>query len=73
MDKTAAKVAAAEAKKAARKAKPSCIVILQAGSSILSNMAAQEAVLVEESSTEEVRVVRTSRSGRAINLPIRHR
>ena len=73
LDKAAAKVAAAEAKKAAKKSKPSRIVILQAGSSILPNIAAQEAVLVEESSTEEVRVVQTTRSGRAINLPVRHR
>jgi len=34
LDKTVAKVATAKAKKAAKKFKPSCIVILQVGSSI---------------------------------------
>ena len=57
LDKAIAKVAAAKAKKAAKKSKPSRIVISRVGSSILSNMATQEAVLVEEAGTEEVKVV----------------
>ena len=39
LDKAAAKVAAAKAKKAAKEAKPSRIVILRAGSSIMSTTA----------------------------------
>ena len=39
LDKVIAKVVAAKAKKAAKEAKPSCIVILRASSSILSTTA----------------------------------
>jgi hypothetical protein len=52
-----------------KKAKPSYIVILRIGSSISSNLGAQEAVIMEEDDSEAMRVVQTSRSGREIILP----
>jgi Skp family chaperone for outer membrane proteins len=73
LDRREARKAASEAKKAAKKAKPSRIVILRVGSSILSNISAQEEVVVEESIIETVGVPQTTRSGRQIILPQRHR
>jgi len=73
LDKAAAKKAVVKVKKAAKKSKPSRVVIVRRGSSKLSNMATQEAVLVEEVGTEQVKGVQTSRSGRQIVLPQRHR
>ena len=73
LERAVARKAATAARNAAKKAKPSRIVILKVGSSILSNIGAQEAVLVEEDDSEATRVVQTSRSGREIILPQRLR
>jgi hypothetical protein len=73
LERAAARKAATAARNAAKKAKPSRIVILKVGSSILSNLGAQEAVIVEEDDSKAVRVVQTSRSGREIILPQRLR
>ena len=73
LERAVARKAATVARNAAKKAKPSCIVILRVGSSILSNLGAQEAVIVEEDDSEAVGVVQTSRSGREIILPQRLR
>ena len=73
MERVVARKAVTITRNAAKKAKPSRIVILKVGSSILSNLGAQEAVIVEEDDSEAVRVVQTSRSGREIILPQRLR
>ena len=73
LERAAARKAATAARNAAKKAKPSRIVILRVGSSILSNLGAQEAVIVEEDDSEAVGVMQTSRSGREIILPQRLR
>ena len=73
LERAAARKAATAARNAAKKAKPSRIVILRVGSSILSNLGGQGAEIVEEDHTEAVRVVQTSRSGRQIILPQRLR
>jgi hypothetical protein len=69
LERAVARKAATAARNAAKKAKPSRIVILRVGSSILSILGAQEAVIVEEDDSEAVGVVQTSRSGREIILP----
>jgi hypothetical protein len=68
LERAVARKVATIARNAAKKAKPSRIVILRVGSSILSNLGAQEAVIIEDDS-EAVGVVQTSRSGREIILP----
>ncbi|PMD26312.1 hypothetical protein NA56DRAFT_341993 [Hyaloscypha hepaticicola] len=69
----AAKKEAVEAAKAAKKAKPSRIVILRVGSTILASLGSEEQVVVEEPE-EEVRVVpQQTRAGRQIVLPQRLR
>jgi hypothetical protein len=73
LERVAARKVATAARNAAKKANPSRIVILTVGSSILSNLGAQEAVIVEEDDSEAVGVVQTSRSGREIILPQRLR
>jgi hypothetical protein len=73
LERAAARKAATTARNATKRAKPSRIVILKVGSSILSNLGAQEAVIVEEDDSKAVRVVQTSRSGREIILPQRLR
>jgi hypothetical protein len=73
LDRRAARKAATAARNAAKKAKPSRIVILRVGSSILSNIGALEEGVAKEAITKEVGVVQTSRSGRQINLPQRLR
>jgi len=57
LERVVARKAATIARNATKKAKPSHIVILKVGSSILSNIGAQEAVLVEEDDSEATRVV----------------
>ena len=57
LERAAARKAATVARNAAKKAKPSRIVILRVGSSILSNLGAQEAVIMEEDDSEAVGVV----------------
>jgi hypothetical protein len=73
LERVVARKVTTTARNAAKKAKPSRIVILTVGSSILSNLGAQEAVIVEEDGSEAVGVVQTSRLGRAIILPQRLR
>jgi hypothetical protein len=73
LERAAARKVATAARNAAKKAKPSRIVILTVGSSILSNLGAQEAVIVEEDDSEAIGVVQTSRLGRVIILPQRLR
>ena len=73
LERAVARKAATTARNATKKAKPSRIVILKVGSSILSNLGAQEAVIVEEDDSEAIREVQTSRSGREIILPQRLR
>jgi Skp family chaperone for outer membrane proteins len=73
LDRAIARKQATEAKKAAKKAKPSRIIILRAGSSILANISTQEEVVVEEPITKAVVVPQTTRSGRQIILPQRYR
>jgi hypothetical protein len=73
LERVVARKVATVARNAAKKAKPSPIVILRVGSSILSNLGAQEAVIMEEVDSEAVGVVQTSRSGREIILPQRLR
>jgi hypothetical protein len=73
LERAAARKVATVARNATKKAKPSRIVILRVGSSILSNLGAQEAVIMEEDDSEAMGVVQTSRSGREIILPQRLR
>ena len=73
LGRAVARKAATAARNTTKKAKPSRIVILRVGSSILSNLGAQEAVIVEEDDSEAIGVVQTSRSGREIILPQRLR
>ena len=69
LERAVARKAATAARNAAKKAKPSRIVILRVGSSILSNLGAQQVVIVEEDDSEVVGVVQISRSEREIILP----
>jgi hypothetical protein len=69
LERAAARKVATIARNATKKAKPSRIVILRVGSSILSNLGAQKAVIIEEDDSEAIGVVQTSRSGREIILP----
>jgi hypothetical protein len=69
----AAKKEAVAATKAAKKAKPSRIVILQVGSTILASLGSQEQVMVEELEEEVVLVPQQTRRGRQIILPQRFR
>ena len=73
LERAVARKVATAARNATKKAKPFRIVILRVGSSILSNLGAQEAVIVEEDDSEAIGVVQTSRSGREIILPQRLR
>jgi hypothetical protein len=73
LERVVARKAAMVARNATKKAKPSRIVILRVGSSILSNLGAQEAVIVEKDDSEAIGVVQTSRSGREIILSQRLR
>ena len=57
LERAAARKVATAARNAAKKAKPSRIVILTVGSSILSNLGAQEAVIVEEDDSKAIGVV----------------
>ena len=57
LERAVARKAATAARNAAKKAKPSRIVILRVGSSILSNLGAQEAVIVEEDDSEAIGVI----------------
>jgi len=57
LERVVARKVATVARNTTKKAKPSRIVILTVGSSILSNLGAQEAVIVEEDDSEAVRVV----------------
>jgi hypothetical protein len=68
LERAEARKVATVARNATKKAKPSRIVILRVGSSILLNLGAQEAVIVEEDDSEAVGVVQISRSGREIIL-----
>ena len=70
---TAAKKEVVVTAKAAKKAKPSLIVILRVGSTILASLGSEEQVVVEEPE-EEVRVVgQQTRLGRQSLLPQRLR
>ena len=69
LERAAARKVATAARNAAKKAKPSPIVILRVGSLILSNLGAQEAVIIEEDDSETIGVVQTSRLGKEIILP----
>jgi hypothetical protein len=73
LERAVARKVATAARNATKRAKPSRIVILKVGSSILSNLEAQEVVIIEEDDTEAIGVVQTSRSGREIILPQRLR
>jgi hypothetical protein len=73
LERVVARKAATIARNAAKKAKRSRIVILKVGSSILSNLGAQERGVVEEDDPEAIGVVQTSRLGRQIILPQRLR
>ena len=64
LERAAARKAATAARNAAKKAKPSHIVILKVGSSILSNLGAQGRGIVEEDNPKAIGVVQTSCSGR---------
>jgi hypothetical protein len=57
LERVVARKAAMVARNATKKAKPSRIVILRIGSSILSNLGAQEAVIVEEDDPEAIGVI----------------
>jgi hypothetical protein len=57
LERVVARKAAIAARNATKKAKPSRIVILRVGSLILSNLGAQEAVIVEEDNSEAIGVV----------------
>jgi hypothetical protein len=69
LERVVVRKVATAARNAVKNAKPSRIVILTVGSLILSNLGAQEAVIVEEDDSEAVGVVQTSRLGREIILP----
>jgi hypothetical protein len=69
LERAVARKAATAARNATEKAKPSRIVILRVGSSILSNLGAQGEAIVEEDENEGTRVMQTSRSEREIILP----
>jgi hypothetical protein len=71
LDRAATRKEAAAAKKAAKKAKPSRIVILSVGSSIRASLGSSEEVEVEKLDTEAVVVEQTTKSGREIKLPQR--
>ena len=57
MERVVARKVATVARNAIKKAKPSRIVILIVGSSILLNLGAQEAVIIEEDDSEAIGVV----------------
>jgi hypothetical protein len=57
LERVVARKAAMVARNATKKAKPSRIVILRIGSSILSILGAQEAVIVEEDDSEAIGVI----------------
>jgi DNA primase large subunit len=68
LERVVARKAATAARNATKRAKPSHIVILRVGSSILSNLGTQEAVIIEEDDSEAIGVVQISRLGRKIIL-----
>jgi phage antirepressor YoqD-like protein len=68
LERVVARKAAITARNTTKKAKPSRIVILRVGSSILLNLGAQEAVIIEKDDSEAMGVVQTSRLGREIIL-----
>jgi hypothetical protein len=57
LERAVARKVATAARNTAKKAKPSRIVILRVGSLILSNLGAQEAVIMEEDDSEAMGVV----------------
>lgn len=71
LDRVAARKATTVVKKAAKTAKPSRIVILSVGSSILKSLGSHEQVEVENPASKAMRVVQTTKSGRQIILPQR--
>jgi hypothetical protein len=71
LDRAAAKKEATAAKKAAKSAKPSKIIILSIRSSILQSLGSHEQVMVENPVLKAIGGVQTTKSGRQINLPQR--
>ena len=57
LERVVVRKAAIVARNATKKAKPSRIVILRVGSLILSNLGAQEAVIIEEDNSKAVGVI----------------
>jgi hypothetical protein len=68
LDRAAAKKEATATKKATKSAKPSKIVILNVGSSILQSLGSHKQVVVENPVLKAMRVVQTTKLGRQINL-----
>jgi hypothetical protein len=57
LERIVARKAAIIARNTTKKAKSSRIVILRIGSSILSNLGAREAVIIEEDDSKAIRIV----------------